>query len=184
MRHNGSTNRHVRIAGFFFLAAIGLAGCGAIDRGEKDLEDRPTFTAVPVNQNSMTNMLNSYRAKHGLPPLRHDPRLDQVSADMAKHIAERDSMDTWAHSAFGLSQRLDKSGYANYAGAENLGAGYASLEAAFAGWRGSKDHDKNLRNPYVTRVGIARVRRSNGKWRHFWVMTLSRPVEDGRPTVR
>lgn len=184
MRQFGSTFRILPVAGFLLLVAIGLAGCGAIDRGEKDLEDRPTFTAVPVDSGSMMSMLNSYRAKHGLPPLRHDTRLDDVSADMAKHIAERDSMDTWAHSAFGLSQRLDKAGYGNYAGAENLGAGYASLEAAFAGWKGSKDHDKNLRNPYVTRVGIARVRRSNGKWRHFWVMTLSRPVEDGRPTAR
>nr|MEC9418738.1 CAP domain-containing protein [Pseudomonadota bacterium] len=49
---------------------------------------------------------------------------------------------------------------------------------------GSEGHNKNLLNPYVTRVGIARTNRNNGKWRNFWVMTLSRPYADGRPTVR
>ncbi|WP_346911926.1 CAP domain-containing protein [uncultured Roseibium sp.] len=160
-----------------------LAGCGAV-QSNKELEDQPVFTQVPVDTQAMLNMLNAYRAQNGQPPLRHDERLDTVSADMARHIAGRDSMDTWAHSAFGLSQRLEKARYPNYAGAENLGAGYASLQAAFAGWQGSKDHNKNLLNPYVTRVGIASFDRSNGKWRHFWVMTLSRPTEDGRPSLQ
>jgi len=173
----------VPLAGLLTAALVLLAGCGSV-RNDKELEDQPVFTAVPVDARAMLNMLNAYRAENGRPPLRHDERLDAVSADMARHIAGRDSMDTWAHSAFGLSQRLEKARYPNYAGAENLGAGYASLQAAFAGWQGSKDHNKNLLNPYVTRVGIARMDRSNGKWRHFWVMTLSRPTEDGRPSLQ
>lgn len=166
-----------------FTTLIGLTGCGAIQR-ESELEDRPVFTDVPVDRQAMLTMLNAYRQQNGLHAVVLDETLDKVSRDMARHIAERDSMDTWQHSAFGLSQRLEKAAYPNYAGAENLGAGYASLNAAFAGWQGSKDHNKNLLNPYVTRVGIAQVDRSNGKWRHFWVMTLSRPTEDGRPELR
>jgi uncharacterized protein YkwD len=160
-----------------------LSACGALP-GKSDLEDKTVLTDQPVDKAQMLSMINSYRQQKGLPALRHDPELDAVSQQMARHIAERDSMDTWAHSAFGLSQRLDKAGYANYAGAENLGAGYADLSAAFRGWQGSEGHNKNLLNPYVTRVGIARTNRNNGKWRNFWVMTLSRPYADGRPIVR
>lgn len=158
-----------------------LAGCGALPGGQGELEDRPVFTDVDVSTSSLMAMVNAYRAQNGLPALRHDPALDGVSQDMARHIARRDSMDTWQHSAFGLSQRLDKARYPNYAAAENLGAGYADLPAAFRGWQGSEGHNKNLLNPYVTRVGIARTNRSNGKWRNFWVMTLARPQADGRP---
>lgn len=165
------------------LLSLSLSGCGLLNSG-KELEEETVITQVPVDSDAMLAMLNAYRAQKGRPPLLHDRQLDLVSADMARHIAEKDSMDTWAHSPFGLSQRLDKAGYRNYAGAENLGAGYASLQAAFTGWQKSPDHNKNLLNIYVTRVGIARMSRNNGKWRNFWVMTLARPEEDGRPVVR
>ncbi|MBO6507703.1 MAG: CAP domain-containing protein [Roseibium sp.] len=169
-----------------FLAvwmSFALAACGALPGGG-DLEDETVLADQPVSSSQMLSMLNAYRQQNGLPALRHDPKLDQVSQKMARHIAERDSMDTWAHSAFGLSQRLDKARYANYAAAENLGAGYADLPAAFRGWQGSEGHNKNLLNPYVTRVGIARTNRNTGTWRNFWVMTLARPFEDGRPNLR
>ncbi|MEP4769790.1 MAG: CAP domain-containing protein [Roseibium sp.] len=162
------------------LMAGYLASCGALP-GNDDLKDQTKLTDVSVNFDQMLTLLNNYRQQNSLPTLQLDPALNNVSQDMAQHIAKRDSMDTWAHSAFGLSQRLDKAGYANYAGAENLGAGYANLTAAFQGWQGSKGHNKNLLNPYVTRVGIARTNRNTGKWRSFWVMTLSRPIGDGRP---
>jgi uncharacterized protein YkwD len=165
------------------LSCLVLASCGAVNTG-KELEEAPVISNVPVDNAAMLTMLNSYRTQHGLPALSLDETLNTVSIAMARHIAERDSMDTWAHSEFGLSQRLEKAGYRNYAGAENLGAGYASLKAAFDGWKGSAGHNKNLLNPYVTRVGIGRMVRSNGKWRNFWAMTLSRPIEDGRPDVR
>jgi uncharacterized protein YkwD len=165
------------------LIGSGIAACGALPGGD-ELEDKTVLVDQPVSNSQMLSMLNTYRQQNGLPPLRHDQKLDQVSQKMARHIAERDSMDTWAHSAFGLSQRLDKASYANYAGAENLGAGYADLPAAFRGWQGSEGHNKNLLNPYVTRVGIARTNRNTGKWRNFWVMTLARPFEDGRPNLR
>ncbi|TYC50411.1 CAP domain-containing protein [Rhodobacterales bacterium] len=176
-----STTR--RAFGALMLLSLGLANCGALPGGG-ELEEKTVLTDQPVDKSQMLSLINSYREQNGLPPLKHDPALDAVSQKMARHIAQRDSMDTWAHSAFGLSQRLDKARYANYAGAENLGAGYADLTAAFSGWQGSAGHNKNLLNPYVTRVGIARTNRNTGKWRIFWVMTLSRPREDGRPTPR
>jgi len=176
------TRRHLPGHLLLILLAASLAACGALP-GRGDLEDKTVLTDRPVDKAQMLSLVNSYRQQHGLPALRHDPALDTVSQKMARHIAERDSMDTWAHSAFGLSQRLDKAGYANYAGAENLGAGYADLPAAFRGWQGSAGHNKNLLNPYVTRIGIARTNRNTGKWRNFWVMTLARPYEDGRPVV-
>lgn len=165
------------------LAFLALASCGALP-GSGELEDETVLTNQNVDKNQMLSLINSYRKQNGLPALKHDTTLDDVSQKMARHIAERDSMDTWAHSAFGLSQRLSKASYANYAGAENLGAGYADLNAAFRGWQGSEGHNKNLLNPYVTRVGIARTNRNTGKWRNFWVLTLARPKADGRPVLQ
>ncbi|MEP4031227.1 CAP domain-containing protein [Roseibium polysiphoniae] len=179
----GARPRAFILITLLLIAGLQLSGCGGLQSG-KELEDAPVISNVPVDGNDMLAKLNSYRAANGLYPLTLDDTLNEVSIAMARHIAERDSMDTWAHSDFGLSQRLEKAGYRNYAGAENLGAGYASLDAAMAGWKGSAGHNKNLLNPYVTRVGIGRMVRSNGKWRNFWAMTLSRPAADGRPSLR
>ncbi|MBA5776422.1 CAP domain-containing protein [Stappia sp. F7233] len=167
----------------FLIAAsslpLALAGCAGFGSGNSAAE----ISDVPVDRADALAKVNAYRAAKGLHPLAADARLDAASRDMAHLIAENDSLSTRQHSASGLARRLDGSGYRNYAGAENLGAGYKDFDAAFAGWKGSKDHDKNLLNPYVTRVGIARTRRADGKWRNFWVMILSRPEEDGRPTL-
>ncbi|MEO1114191.1 MAG: CAP domain-containing protein [Pseudomonadota bacterium] len=167
----------------FLTLAMVLHGCGALP-GRGELEDEVVLTDQPVSKSQLLSLINSYRSQNGLPALKHDTVLDEVSQKMARHIAERDSMDTWQHSSFGLSQRLSKANYNNYAGAENLGAGYADLPAAFKGWQGSQGHNKNLLNPYVTRVGVARTNRNTGKWRNFWVLTLARPTSDGRPDVR
>ena len=173
---------HLRFALFLFSLAL-VSACSVLP-GSNDLEDKTVLTDQSVDKSQLLSLINSYRKQNGLPVLKHDPALDDVSQKMARHIAERDSMDTWQHSAFGLSQRLSKASYSNYAGAENLGAGYADLPAAFKGWQGSEGHNKNLLNPYVTRVGIARTNRNTGTWRNFWVMTLARPKEDGRPVLQ
>lgn len=159
------------------LSMLLLAGCNLISRQSADITD------VPVNTQAALAKTNAYRVGRGLPRLTLDPRLNQASLDMARLMARTDNSNPRTHSARGLSGRLGRSGVANYAGAENLGSGYTSFNKAFSGWVGSPDHNRNLLNKHVTRVGFARVKRADGKWRNFWVMILARPVEDGRPTL-
>jgi len=165
------------VAALVFGLLLLVSGCSLTGGSDVDLTD------VPVSAGATLSRINAFRAANGLPALTHDPRLDAVSRDMARRIARNDSMKTWAHSPRGLAGRLDRAGYATYAGAENLGAGYVSLDHAMEGWKGSADHRKNLLNKHVTRMGIARVQRPDGRWLNFWVLTLARPVSDGRPTL-
>lgn len=171
----------LRINGSHLLAILTLlliSGCTAIGGSNVDITD------VAIDKSSAIAKVNAYRGSHGLPALRHDPQLDVVARDMAHLITRKDSMNTRAHSARGLSGRLDRAGYPTYAGAENLGAGYVSFDHAFSGWKGSADHKKNLLNKYVTRIGLAQSKRPDGRWRKFWVMILARPHADGRPVLR
>ncbi|MCP4315078.1 MAG: CAP domain-containing protein [Hyphomicrobiales bacterium] len=169
----------LRIAVAILAAALLMmpAGCSMIGGSNAKLTD------VPVNRGAALSKINAYRSANGLPRLTLDPKLDVAARDMARLIGRKDSMNTRAHSARGLSGRLDRAGYATYAGAENLGAGYVSFDHALSGWKGSPDHDKNLLNKHVTRIGIARVKRPDGRYLNFWVLILARPVADGRPTI-
>ena len=161
------------------LAALVMLLAGCTLTGVLSVE----LTDVPVDRGAALSKINAYRAANGLPNLTLDPQLDEAAKDMARLIGRKDSMNTRAHSSRGLAGRLDRAGYASYAGAENLGAGYVSFDHALSGWKGSPDHDKNLLNKHVTRMGIARVKRADGRYLNFWVLILARPVSDGRPTI-
>ncbi|WP_136657696.1 CAP domain-containing protein [Nitratireductor sp. XY-223] len=169
--------RRAAVAAVAGLLLAVLSGCSLTGDNSAEVTD------VPVNRGAALTEINAYRSSNGLPPVVLDPQLDALSQDMARTIARNDSMNTRLHSARGLSGRLDRGGYPTYAGAENLGAGYRTFDEAMVGWKGSADHDKNLLNKYVTRIGIARTQRPDGKYRNFWVLILARPVADGRPVL-
>lgn len=150
-----------------------VAGCAGSLPG---LGEKVELTQVPVDTGAALARVNGYRAQHGLPPLRLSPALNVASQDMADYIARRDKRKSPLHSKNGLFKRLTQHDIAHDAAAENLGYGYQSFDAAFAGWQGSPGHDKNLLNPHVTEMGIARTTRPDGKWRNFWAMIMVRPT--------
>lgn len=166
---------HAALACLVALIAAACAGIGSLD--ESDLATRP----VAVDTARAVSLVNAYRAQNHLPPLRLDPKLSVAAQDMANIIARRGDLKTPEHNARCLARRLDQLGYDNLAAAENIGGGYATLEAVIEGWKGSADHDKNLKNPYVTRFGIARANSQGGTWTTFWAMILALPREDYRP---
>lgn len=151
-----------------------LGGCSSLT----DLSQEPEIYQVAVDRQEALRQTNAWRAKHDLPPLQLDAHLTEVSQEMADHVARLDSLKTRRHSGPSLMKRTQTGGYLSAAGAENLGAGYASISAAMTGWKTSKDHNKNLLNPYVTHMGIARTNRKDGTYRNFWVMTLAKPVDE------
>ncbi len=154
----------------WFLLALTLAGCA----GPPDVDLR----RVPVDQMATAGQIAQDRRQAGLGALTPDARLVAIAQATADAMARRDASRPLSHSAAGLARRLDRAGYVHVAAAENLGSGYRDLEALFAGWRGSPGHAKNLKNPYMTRFGLARTDRADGTWRHFWVLILARPLSD------
>ena len=172
--------RSLLIGSITMIGAGGLTGCAG---GFGEIaEDRPS-RAVPVDTTHAQILVNAYRADHGLPALRLDQRLNQAAQDMAFILARLGTMKTREHSARRLAARLDEQGYDALAAAENIGAGYSSLEAAMVGWKGSSDHDKNLKNTFVTRFGVARADSEGGTWTTFWAMIFALPREDYRSGV-
>jgi uncharacterized protein YkwD len=119
-------------------------------------------------------MVSAYRAQNGLGPVSVDSRLMQAAAEQARAMGERDKL---SHSSGGsLARRVSGVGYDWGATAENIGAGYSSLEAVMAGWKASSGHRKNLLNPRVTDVGIAAVATPPGsKKSSYWALILAMP---------
>ena len=120
-------------------------------------------------------LINDYRARNGLAGVKVDPTLTKIAQIQADAMAARDLMSHDLPGLGGLRGRLQAGGYRAGAAAENLGAGYRTLGAAFTGWRGSPSHRANLLRKGVTQLGIALARTPRGRFKVYWAMIVAAP---------
>lgn len=147
-------------------------------KGKRQLAAR----AVPVDAAAAARMLSDYRKRHGLGPVTPDPTLTRIAADHALRMAEANKVSHVVRGEGSFARRLSTGGYDAAVASENVGGGYYSLDEAFAGWRASKPHDKNMLKPDVTVMGIARADAEGSKYGAYWSLVLARPYEPA-PTL-
>ncbi|MGR6807654.1 CAP domain-containing protein [Sphaerotilus natans] len=70
------------------------------------------------------------------------------------------------------ASRARRAGYASDQVSENIGAGYASAEAALQGWLASTGHCSNLMNANVQDVALACTPSSTARYGSYWVLML------------
>ncbi len=120
---------------------LALALCAAIPAGANSDTDYPQRLAVLVNQ---------YRASHGLRSLLPDTTIAKLAREHSAAMAKAAQL---SHDDF--PSRVRRSGLAMCV--ENVGWNYRSPEAQFEGWRTSRDHQHNMLDPRVDRLGIGAV---------------------------
>lgn len=155
------------------VAAGLLFGC---EGAPKTVPWQPRETSV--DPAVAAGKINAYRVERGRTPLAVDPQLNRIAAQTARILADRAQLRTELHTRTGLVQRLEAADYAAVAAAENLGAGYPTLDTAIEGWKGSRGHNRNLLNRQMTRMGIGLALTNRGKFGSYWVLLLARPDPD------
>jgi hypothetical protein len=157
-----------------FLAAIALGlGLAACSTGG----GMRSVTPIGVDAGRAAGLISSYRAQNGLGRVRVNSKLMAAASDYARAMGTRDKI---GHTIGGsLPKRITAAGYDWGAAAENLGAGYSSLNDVISGWKASAGHRRNLLNPNVTEIGIAAVATPPGsKHRNYWALILAAPQPD------
>ena len=112
-------------------------------------------------------MISAYRVNAGLGVLRLDPVLQAAADREAAMMARADRPG----SADAVKRRLIA--YGVKAPDANLSAGYRSLAQAFSGWRDSSPHDRVMKNPNATRMGIATAHAPGSKYAVYWVLIVA-----------
>lgn len=139
------------------LAALALMlvipAQGALAAGTAAFEAHYTTASVSAQEQKAGNLLNSDRARYGLPPLRIDPALSRIA-----RIKSEDMRDNryFAHTSptYGdVRQMLSAFGYA-YAGAGENIARHATVEKSQAAFLSSPGHRRNIMNKAYTKVGV------------------------------
>jgi uncharacterized protein YkwD len=161
-----------------FVAAVTLAGCSEEPQTPLDARLERSLAAVRLDPPAVVAALNAYRANHGLGPVRLDPALTAMAQRQADAMVAGNAL---SHDVAGsFRARLAASGVNAPEAGENLGAGYFSLEETMEGWRGSAEHDANLRMAGATRIGVAIAKSPRTHYGVYWALELA---ADPRPNV-
>lgn len=118
----------------------------------------PVSSFVPakdISKASVVEMINYYRALHGLAPLKEDSRLDEAADD---RIRDMEEMEYYGHQ--GPDGRspfawLRPHGYDFAAAGENLAQGFETAPILVQSWMESPGHRANILSDAFENVGIA-----------------------------
>jgi uncharacterized protein YkwD len=97
----------------------------------------------------LVQLINEYRANKGLGPLELVADLSALAAEHASQMAEQRRL-----SHEGFRSRFDRT--RARVCVENVGVNFPHAESQLDGWRASPGHHRNLLEPKVARVGIAK----------------------------
>lgn len=100
----------------------------------------------------LADLINGYRANHGLAPLAIAQDLVSLAAEHSADMAARRLL---THEGF--TERFTRAG--SRVCVENVGWNYPTAEALLEGWRHSPDHHRNLLDPKVARMGVVAAAR-------------------------
>jgi uncharacterized protein YkwD len=150
------------------LAVLNLAGCTEAPRGGQPAFYRELGSAsARVDAEAARATISAYRLNAGLGALALDPALGAAAQQEASAMAAADR----PAQAEAVKARLARDGQR---GAEaNLSAGYRRLAEAFSGWRDSPQHDRVMKTPGATRMGIATAYAPGSKYQVYWALIVA-----------
>lgn len=149
---------------------LGLPALGCT--GGADLAGTPRPTSrLSVDGAEASEWVSRYRHDHGLPEVTRDAALEAVAQAQADAMAAANEL---SHTVAGpLPARLAAIDRDKHAAAENVSAGYGSLQAALAGWQRSPEHNKNLLFAPIRRIGVAGAAAPGTRYGTFWALVMT-----------
>lgn len=160
----------------FGLMVLALTACAG---GRALVESSAPAIApgtVALDPTEARDMINGYRRRKGLEPLKLHPQLAKAARAHSEDLARSDTIDHKGSDGSDPWQRVKRTGYEARLAAENVGAGQMSLAEVFKGWQDSPGHDENLLLPDATHMGIALVQNPGSEFKTFWTLVLGTPL--------
>jgi hypothetical protein len=163
------------------LLGLGLAGLVAACASQKPMheEEIPDVDYVPVDPEKAARLLNAYRVQSGVGTLTVDPALVRIATDYAGKLAEAGKFTHELEPWGGLEKRLHAAGYPYVTAGENLGWGYRTIEQTIAGWKKSPPHDRGMKDPQMTVMGIGSVAGKRRRGDVYWCLIVAKPRSAG-----
>jgi len=170
-----------------FACFFGLAACMGEPETTPDFGD--TIDALPEVSRStncpipegfetslpkVVALTNAFRAEMGLATLQTNSALAEAAQNHACYMAATSNFSHTGQGGSEVSDRMETAGYVWSFAAENIAFGQPFAEGAFAGWKASTGHRKNMLNENATEIGMG-IAASPANGTLYWVMVLGQP---------
>ena len=141
------------------------------------LTDRNAADAPEVHFNVIeaARLINEYRRKNGLKPLKLQSQLTLVAKEHSRDLARTDRISHYGSDGSNPFERVRRSGYRARLAAENVATGQMSFEQVLKDWQASKGHNDNLLLKDATHMGLALVYDPKTEFKTFWTLVLGAP---------
>lgn len=168
-----TTHRKKRIAA---ATTYDRAPKGSFERAPKGaLADRD-YSKTRLNAERARDLVNAYRRKKGLRPLKLQPALTEAARAHSRDLAKWDRISHFGSDGSNPWDRVKRSGYHARLAAENVGTGQATIEEVMKGWQASPGHNKNLLLPEAEHMGIALAHDPTTEFKTFWTLVIASPL--------
>lgn len=133
------------------------------------------YSATKLDAEMAKDLINAYRKKHGLKPLKLSAELTNAAKAHSRDLARWDRISHYGSDGSNPWDRVKRTGYNARLAAENVGTGQATIEEVMKGWKASPGHNKNLLMADAEHMGIALVQDPKTEFKTFWTLVLGTP---------
>lgn len=133
------------------------------------------YSATKLDAEKARDLVNAYRKKNGLKPLRLSTELTNAAKAHSRDLARWDRISHYGSDGSNPWDRVKRGGYNARLAAENVGTGQATIEEVLKGWKASPGHNKNLLMADAQHMGIALVQDPKTEFKTFWTLVLGAP---------
>lgn len=135
------------------------------------LADRD-YTSTNLDPSFARDIINQYRAEHGLKPVKLNTELTAAAKLHSKDLAKWDRISHYGSDGSNPWDRVKRSGFKARLAAENVGTGQIDFGEVMKGWKESPGHNKNLLLADAEYMGIALVNEPKTEFKSFWTLVL------------
>lgn len=156
------------------LASLNLdkAPKGAYEKAPHGSLAGRDYSQTTLNPELARDIINQYRAEHGLKPLKLNTQLTEAAKVHSRDLAKWDRISHYGSDGSNPWDRVKRTGFKARLAAENVGTGQADFAEVMKGWKDSPGHNKNLLLSDADYMGIALVSDPKTEFKSFWTLVI------------
>lgn len=158
------------------VAMLDKAPTGTFEKAEPGVLASRDYSHTALNAEMARDIINAYRKKFGLKPLKLNAELTEAAKSHSSDLAKWDRISHYGSDGSNPWDRVKRTGYRARVTAENVGTGQVNFNEVMKGWEESPGHNKNLLTPDATNMGIALVQDPHTEFKSFWTLVLAAPM--------
>lgn len=158
------------------VAMLDKAPAGTYEKAEPGVLANRDYSHTGLNSDMARDVINAYRKKYGLKPLKLNAELTEAAKAHSSDLAKWDRISHYGSDGSNPWDRVKRTGYRARLTAENVGTGQVNFNEVMKGWEESPGHNKNLLTPDATSMGIALVQDPHTEFKSFWTLVIAAPM--------